>query len=444
MSFRSGFVTDYLDPLQAQAEIDSVVAAFPSLCRLETLPHKTHGYQGAKVEARGQQPMHVLRITAPGATAPRPAVLLMRSHHAREWINALALVETARQFIENYRPADTDPLVQEVVTVLQQVEILLVPESNPDGVRLTFFDAGQRMWRKNLRPPATAASCPGVDCNRNFPRYFGQAGSSNEPCTEIYHGPAALSEPEAVNIAFLIAKERKVLFAVDSHSYGQAIYRPSPNGGTFIASEPVSPADDAIYRHLEGAINRGIKRVQGVEYSTGSTSNHAGTTDEYLFFDHHVFAFDLECGTDFQPPKEEAVLVAREVAEAVRALGRCAAGLTGLDIATLLAQRTPVTAANAVPEAVAVAAAPWRVAPLSPEQWRRFVLSCPVKDPRRRTDEMRALLEAGFDLECEHAGQGPLELVVSAAELVKLLQRGYQPTVHSDLLAENDHGDKHR
>ena len=36
--------------------------------------------------------MQVLRITAPGATIPRPAVLLMRSHHAREWINALALV----------------------------------------------------------------------------------------------------------------------------------------------------------------------------------------------------------------------------------------------------------------------------------------------------------------------------------------------------------------
>ena len=72
MSFRSGFVTDYLDPLKVLAEIDAIVAAFPTLCRLETLPHKTHGYNGAKVEARGQQPMHVLRITAPGATAPRP------------------------------------------------------------------------------------------------------------------------------------------------------------------------------------------------------------------------------------------------------------------------------------------------------------------------------------------------------------------------------------
>src|SRR5205085_7720127 len=147
MSFHSRFVTNYLDPLQVEAEIAAIVSAFPTLCRLETLPHLSHGYNGSKVEARGKQPTRVLRITAPGATSRRPAVLLMRSHHAREWINSLAVIETARQFVENYRPADSDPLVQQIVTTLQKVELLIVPECNPDGVRLTFFDAGQRMWR---------------------------------------------------------------------------------------------------------------------------------------------------------------------------------------------------------------------------------------------------------------------------------------------------------
>jgi hypothetical protein len=444
MSFRSGFVTDYLNPLQVQAEVDSIVSAFPSLCRLETLPHQTHGYQGDRVEARGPQPMHVLRITAPGATSPRPAVLLMRSQHAREWSNALAVVETARQLVENYRPSDSDPLVQDVVTILQRVEMLIIPEGNPDGARLSFFDAGQRMWRKNLRPPSTAGGCPGVDCNRNFPRYFGEAGSSNDPCTEIYHGPAALSEPESANIATLVARERQLIFAIDSHSYGQNIFRPSPNGGTFISSEPVSPADDAVYRHLEGAMNRGIKQIQGITYATGSTSNHAGTTDEFVFFDHHVFGFDLESGTDFQPPKQEAVLAAREVAEAVRALGRCAAGLTGLDIPALLAQRTPVTDANAPPEAVSVASTPWQVLPLPPERWRRFLVHCPVKNLQRRTAELRALLEAGLDVECDHAGPGPLEVVASAADLVQLLRRGYQPAILADLHAESSHGTQNR
>ena len=129
--------------------------------------------------------MHLLRITAPNGAGPKPAVLLMRSHHAREWINALAIVETTRQLVENYRPADSDAMVQAVVRILDAVEILVVPESNPDGARLSFFDQGRRMWRKNLRPSVPPA-CPGVDCNRNFPRYFGGEGiaqSTIDPMT---------------------------------------------------------------------------------------------------------------------------------------------------------------------------------------------------------------------------------------------------------------------
>jgi hypothetical protein len=435
MSFRSGFVTDYLDPLQAQREIEALTASFPTLCRLESLPHKTHGYHGVKVEARGPQPMHVLRITAPGATQPRPAILLMRSHHAREWSNAIAVIEAARQFVENYRPADSDPLVQENVAVLQKVEILIVPECNPDGARLTFFDPGQRMWRKNLRPP-DGARCPGVDCNRNFPRYFGQPGSSNDPCTEIYHGPAPLSEPETANIAHLVANERQLIFAIDSHSYAQAIYRPSPSGGTYVPTEPVTPQDDAVYRHLEDAMNRRIKRVQGIQYSTGSTSNHAGTTDEYLFFDHHVFTFDLESGTDFQPSRQNAILAAREVAEATRALAACAAGNTGLDIAGLLAQRTPVTDANTLADAVDIAKTPWNVPPLSPERWRRFLVRFPPAHPRRRAAELQSLGDAGFDIESEAPESGPIQVIASSEEIARLLRLGYRPMILADLYSE--------
>ena len=301
MSFRRGFVSEYLDPLAVDTEIASIVTAHPDLCRLETLPHLSHGYFGSRVDTRGKHPMHLLRITAPNGAGPKPAVLLMRSHHAREWINALAIVETTRQLVENYRPADSDPMVQAVVRILDAVEVLVVPESNPDGARLSFFDQGRRMWRNNLRPSVPPA-CPGVDCNRNYPRYFGGEGSSATECAEVYHGPVALSEPEAANIAHLATVERSLLFAIDSHSHGRAVFRPNPAGGNYIASLPVSPADEAIYAHLESRMVDAIACVGGMRYSTGSTSNHAGTTDEYLFFDHHIFCFDLECGEEFQPP----------------------------------------------------------------------------------------------------------------------------------------------
>ncbi|WP_189636647.1 M14 family zinc carboxypeptidase [Rhodococcus sp. MTM3W5.2] len=274
MSFRSGFVSKYLDPIAADVEIRTIASAHPELCRIDTLPHRTHGYFGTRVDARGMHPMHVLRITAPGGPRRKPAVLLMRSQHAREWINALAIVETASQLVENYRPSDPNPTVHQVVQTLNRVEVLIVPESNPDGARLSFFDQGRRMWRKNLRP-APPPACPGVDCNRNFPRYFGDAGSSATSCADVYHGPAPLSEPESANIAHVATVEHSLLFAIDSHSHGQAIFRPNPGGGTYIPSLPVSPADEIVYKHLQNRMVEAIRQVQGMSYSTGTTSNHA-------------------------------------------------------------------------------------------------------------------------------------------------------------------------
>ncbi len=433
--FRRGFVSTYLDPLAVDAEITTIVAAHPELCRLETLPHLSHGYFGSRVDARGKHPIHLLRITAPGGAHPKPAVLLMRSHHAREWINALAVVETSRQLVENYRPDDTDPMVRAVVRILDAVEILVVPESNPDGARLTFFDQGRRMWRKNLRPSEPPA-CPGVDCNRNFPRYFGGEGSSASQCTEVYHGPSALSEPEAANIAHLATVERSLLFAIDSHSHGRAVFRPNPHGGTYIPSLPVSPTDEAIYTHLESRMVDAIASVDGVRYSTGTTSNHAGTTDEYLFFDHHIFAFDLECGEDFQPPIGAAIIAAQEVAAAVRSLGWCAAGETGLDLGALLQQRTTVPDRAQVPSVTTPAAEkPWYVEALPEHQWPRLLVTIELAAETPVQEQAQALLDEGFDLELS-LDRSYAEIIASAEDLENLRRLGYPAVVVRDLLKD--------
>lgn len=356
-------------------------------------------------------------------------------HHAREWINALAVVETCRQLVENYRPDDTDPMVHAVVRILDAAEILVVPESNPDGARLTFFDQGRRMWRKNLRPSEPPA-CPGVDCNRNFPRYFGGEGSSATQCAEVYHGPSALSEPEAANIAHLATVESSLLFAIDSHSHGQAVFRPNPTGGTYIPSLPVSPADEAIYSHLERHMVDGIASVDGVRYSTGTTSNHAGTTDEYLFFDHHIFAFDLECGEDFQPPVAAAITAAEEVAAAVRRLGWCATGETGLDIASLLRQRATVADRAQTPRVTApVPEKPWSVEALPEHQWPRLLVTSELAAETPAREQAQALLDNGFDVELS-PDQRYAEIIASTEDLENLRRLGYPAVVVRDLLKD--------
>lgn len=323
---------------------------------------------------------------------------------------------------------------------LDKVEFFIIPESNPDGARLTFFDEGRRMWRKNLRPPVVGSNCSGVDCNRNFPRYWGEAGSSSIACSETYRGPSPLSEPETRSIAEFVSKQRNIIFAIDSHSYGQAIFRPSINGGQFITSEPVSDQDNIIYLHLENQMNQMIETVQGLSYSVGSTSNHAGTTDEYLFFDHRIFAFDLECGNDFQPPIDQAILAALEVAEATKALGLCASGETGLDINNLLAQRPTVTVDELNSKKIDFVEEPWQVDSLSQDKWRRFLLNCTPLQQTSFDTEYDKLADLGFDVDFSD-NKSYFEIIASANDLIVLLQLGYRPVVIQDMLSElKDYG----
>lgn len=94
--------------------------------------------------------------------------------------------------------------------------------------------------------------CYGVDLNRNYPDHWGevysyyivsytcrlkcrylvavQGGSSDNPCSEVYHGESAASEPETRNtinyFKSLTSEEHPLYGAIDWHSYGQLILRP--------------------------------------------------------------------------------------------------------------------------------------------------------------------------------------------------------------------------
>ena len=435
MPFRNRFVSKFPNPLEVDAAFAELAQEHAHLCTLEQLPYWSHGYYGQRLETRGQHPMKVLRITSPEGPKEKPAVLLMRSPHAREWINAIAVVETARQLLENYCPDDPDPRVRRVVSILDNVEVMIIPEGNPDGARLSFFDEGFRCWRKNLRPMGDA-NCFGVDCNRNYPSYWGDKGSFGEPCNDRYRGPAALSEPETANIAQFTKKNLNIVFAIDSHSYGEDIFRPNKSGGKFICSLPVPDEDELIYENLEAAMNRGICGIRGVSYSTKKHNNHAGTSDEFFFFERQIFGFALECGRCFQPSFPEANLAALEVAEAVKALAWCAAGKTGLDIAALLDRRRATAPDGTTSATVPIpSGAPQQISTPPREQCRHFVVECSALSRAEIVGESLELQERG----CDIIGQteDKLQVVASAEDLTTLLQLGYRPQIVRDLARED-------
>jgi hypothetical protein len=317
-AFATGFVTGYLDAIEVDDRIADLAAAFPAHCSIIALPFPTSGYDGVLPGAGGAATVRALRITDNPADRSRPGFLLIGGTHAREWMNPLIALEFAQQLLNNVDTSSVDPDVIATTRLVTEGDIVIVPVMNPDGLTYSVHDdAG---WRKNRQPNAGSPACPGVDNNRNYEVYFGGAGSSGSACSESFRGNGAFSESETRNIRWLLEEFPNILVGVDAHSFGQQILRPGPSGGSFISSLPVSPEDEAIYSTLETTLRNAIASVNGSLYSIGSTSNHAGTSDEYMFFAHRVFGFNTECGTSFQPPWADAVPIIQEVVTGLRAL----------------------------------------------------------------------------------------------------------------------------
>jgi hypothetical protein len=318
VDMQTGFVTGYLDGVEVANRVHAIAAAFPAWCTVIQLPFTTSGYDGSLVSAKRPATVLALRITADPAVRSRPGFMLIGGTHAREWMNPLIALEFAEQVLHNVNPASVDPDVVAATRVVTQGDVIIVPVMNPDGLTYSIHD--DPGWRKNRRPNASTPGCPGVDDNRNYEIYFGGAGSSASPCSQSYRGASAFSEAETRNIRWLLEEYPNILVGVDAHSFGQKIFRPGPSGGAFISSLPVSPEDQTIYNALETTLRDGIASVNGVNYSIGTTSNHAGTSDEYMFFAHRVFGFNTECGTSFQPSWSDAVPIIAEVVAGLRAL----------------------------------------------------------------------------------------------------------------------------
>ncbi len=310
----TGFVSTYLDTAGIHAAYSALQASFSSLSTYSDLPESTTGYDGSAPALVGPSPVKLFRITTTPALFSKPALLIVAGLHAVEWAPPLAAIEFASQLLNNYDSSSFDPEVIAINQLVDNLDILIVGAGNPDGINFSRHDDSN--WRKNRRPNAGHPTCPGVDLNRNFSVYWGQGGSSSNPCdNQTFRGSSPFSEAENRNIRHLVEQFPNILAAIDCHSFGEHFFRPQPGGGTFISAEPVNAADDAIYLALEASMNSAVAAVTpGKSYSTGTTSNHAGTFDEFMFFGHRIFGFELEIGQDFQPPIANALVSVQEAA----------------------------------------------------------------------------------------------------------------------------------
>ena len=186
--------------------------------------------------------------------------------HAREPMGLETTLFYMWWLLENY-------LVNSEATYLvNNREIYFVPVVNPDGYvyNETTDPNGGGFWRKNRRDDGI--NCKGVDLNRNYSYDWGNlAGSSDSPCSDLYHGPEAFSEPETQAIRDFVL-EIKPATAFSTHTYSDVMIYPN---------NITTDSDFAIYTDFASEF------LPESYYGYGNTPDMigyvvSGTTSEYL------------------------------------------------------------------------------------------------------------------------------------------------------------------
>ncbi|KAF9562216.1 Carboxypeptidase A4 [Mortierella alpina] len=186
------------------------------------------------------------------------AIVIHGGQHAREWIGPAVVSYIAKELILGYGNN------KRITRLVDQFEFTIVPVLNADGYAYTWEH--NRMWRKN-RQPTSIPFCTGIDPNRNWGYQWNHGGSSSNPCSEAYHGPAAFAAYEPKMVADYITKKDNVVAYIDFHAYSQLWM--SPFGGD--CSKVPKDNEDITEAGLGAA--KALKDVHGKKFAVGSVCN---------------------------------------------------------------------------------------------------------------------------------------------------------------------------
>nr|XP_026496110.1 carboxypeptidase B-like [Vanessa tameamea] len=143
--------------------------------------------------------------------ASKPIIFIESLLHAREWVTLPATLYAIEKLVVNVTDQD----------LIDDFDWIIMPVANPDGYE--FSHDGGRFWRKNRRNGLLPGDvCLGVDLNRNFDIFY-SLGSSNNVCSDIYHGTSAFSEPETQVIRDILHSDDRIEIFLDIHSFGNLI-----------------------------------------------------------------------------------------------------------------------------------------------------------------------------------------------------------------------------
>jgi len=295
-SFQEGFVEGYLTPSEIEVRVNSLAEEFPNLLEVIDTGIDSHGYDGKNPDIQGPEDLVYLRLGPKDSDRDsKVGIFQYAAPHARERVNPMTMMELTEQLLRNYDPESTDPAIQANTELLDDLDVFVAINTNPDGHNFSAFD--EPMWRKNRKPLGNGEY--GVDINRNYPY---QWEVSDKPASQTFSGAGPASEPETQALLHVVDKHPNIKFVVDWHSYGEEIRRPM---GT-------SAEDNQFYDKMHGRVDSAIKAVAGNDYETVVSQVTKGSSDDHFYHVDNIFSTVMETGEEFIPPENEALVVMQE------------------------------------------------------------------------------------------------------------------------------------
>ena len=280
---------------ESYASLAALATAHPDLARWNDI-----GDSWEKTQTGGAPgyDLNALVLTNQSRPGPKPRLFIAAATHARELATAELAVRFAELLVTRY---GVDP---DVTWLLDYHELHLVAQANPDGRKQAEAGAA---WRKNTDSlvGCTNSTAWGVDLNRNHSFKWGVAGVSTDPCSNVYLGPSAASEPETQ----AIEAYGRSLFA-DRRGPGDADPAPADTEGVMITLHSygnlvlhswgwsAAPAPNAAQL---ATLGRKFGFYNGYTVGAGNTTLYAtsGDMDDWFYGTLGVPAYTIELGTAF-------------------------------------------------------------------------------------------------------------------------------------------------
>ncbi|MET8075267.1 M14 family metallopeptidase [Streptomyces sp. NPDC005303] len=285
----------YHNYAEMNAEIDQRLAAYPNIMSKRVIGTS---YQGRDIVA--------IKISDNVATdEAEPEVLFTHHQHAREHLTVEMALYLLRELGAGYGSDSR------VTNMVNNREIWIIPDLNPDGGEYDIATGSYRSWRKN-RQPNSGSSAVGTDLNRNWAYRWGCCGgSSGSTSSETYRGTAAESAPEVKVVANFVRSRvvggvQQIKTNIDFHTYSELVLW--PYGYTYSDTATGMTADDnAVFKTV------GQKMAASNGYTPEQSSDlyiTDGSIDDYLWGTHKIFSYTFEMyptsssGGGFYPPDE--------------------------------------------------------------------------------------------------------------------------------------------